>query len=680
MSAIRFNLMGEFQCLASDGHPLDFTLAKDQGILAILALSEGYSCSRSRIIDLLWSSRSEEQARTSLRQSLYSLKKTVGISADGVLQIDRKRIGLNADMIESDVGEFLELIDSTDSKTLEKALALYRGDLLEGLVIRDIEWDEWLSLERESLRSKLADILSRLIERRIVGPNFEKLIEVGRRLVELDPFREEGHRALMRGYAESNQRTQALQQFERCRELLQRELNIGPAPETQNLFMQVKQGEPVGVQSDARVFSGTSIKQTSPEAASTVDQLPRTAPLTDKPSILVMPFVNASNDQEQEYLARGITDNIIIALTPFRELFVFAYKTSMATNGVIEAPVDAYEKLGARYVVEGSVLRAKDRIRVTARLVDAQEGRHLWAQNYDRNPTDLLAVQDDITEYIVTSLVGVVEETDRLRALHIPQEQLLPYDFVLRGRVWSKEYTRKGTLKARECFQKAIDLDPNYAPAYGGMAVSYSREWDAFWCEQPDQVHAKMLEYANKALDLDNTNISGRFALACAYYFGGEYERSALEIEQAIIINPNDYHNLCAKAWFLTYSGHLQEGLQCSAKAMRVNPFAADGCLETIGIGEYLSGNYNQALLAYSKCKSNSLFKLGGMAACYAHLGRMEEATRYSQEFIAIAETDPQHENWHAYWNRTYKFKNLRHSEHLLDGMKKAGIPVSINT
>lgn len=680
MSAIRLNLLGEFQCLGSDGNPLAISLAKEQGILAILALSKGSICSRSRIIDLLWSSRGEEQGRTSLRQSLYSLKKTFGNKAGSVLQIDRKRIGLNSDLVETDVGELWELINSKDGKAPEKALALYKGDLLESLVIRDREWDDWLIQERENLRSKLADILCKLIDRHIVESNPDRLIDVGHRLVELDPFREEGHRALMRGYAENNQRALALKQFERCRELLQRELNTGPAAETNKLFTQVKDGMPVGIQSDGRGRSDAPVSPPSPEAAAVVEQLPRTAPLTDMPSIIIMPFVNASDDHEQEYLARGITDNIIIALTPFKELFVFAYKTSMASKGVIEAPVDAYQKLGAHYVLEGSVFRAKDRIRVTARLVDAQVGRHLWAQNYDREFSDLLTLQDEITEYIVTSLIGTVEETDRLRALQKKPEQLAPYDYVLKGRVLLNEYTRTGELQARECFQKAIDLDANFAPAYAGMASSYLHEYEATWCKHPDRATERVFEYANKALELDNTNIMGRYALASIYYYGGEFERAALEIEQAITVNPNDYHNVCAKGWFLTYSGHLQEGLQCSSEAMRVNPFAADGCLETIGIGEYLSGNYSQALLAYGKCKSNSSYKLAGMAACYAQLGRMEEATRIVQEFTAVAETDPQHESWHAYWNRLYKFKNPIDREHLLDGLKKAGIPVSLDS
>ena len=407
-----------------------------------------------------------------------------------------------------------------------------------------------------------------------------------------------------------------------------------------------------------------------------IEQLPRIDPKSDKPRILIMPFVDPSTDDEYDYLGRGITDNIITALTAFRELFVFSYGTSMATQGLIEGATDAYQQLGAGYVVEGNVQRGKDRIRVTARLVDAQDSHHLWAQNYDRDLDDLLAVQDEISELIVTSLVGTVEKTDLQRAKQKLPAQLLPYDLVLKGRVLMADYSRKGVLEARQCYYKAIDLDPGYAPSYSGMAISYSFEYLAIWCESGEQVSAKMFEFANKALELDSNDIMGRYALAVFYYWGGEYERAAVEIEQAFVINPNDYHIVCAKGWILTYSGQLQEGLQCTVDAMRTNPLGADFCLEIIGTGEYLSGNYDQALLAFSKIKGNGFHKLGGLAACYAQMGRAGEAARIGLQIAQIVEAEPQQKNWQEFWKRVYKFKNVSDHDHFLDGMKKAGIMV----
>ena len=186
--------------------------------------------------------------------------------------------------------------------------------------------------------------------------------------------------------------------------------------------------------------------------AEAVEQLPHIAPDSDKPRILIMPFVDASIDGGQDYFTRAITDNIITVLTSFKELFVFANNTSMAMNGVTGGTEGACEQLNARYVVEGSVQKTQDRIRITARLIDAQQGQHLWAQNYDRNTDDLLAVQDEITKLIISSLIGKVEETDWQRAQQKTQVQLLPYDLVLKGRVSMNDYSREGVLEARQCF------------------------------------------------------------------------------------------------------------------------------------------------------------------------------------------------------------------------------------
>jgi adenylate cyclase len=415
--------------------------------------------------------------------------------------------------------------------------------------------------------------------------------------------------------------------------------------------------------------------------ATVLNQLPRTAPEDNKPSIFIMPFKNDSDDRGQDYVAKGITDNIIIALTRFRELFVFAYKTSAAAEGVIDTPESAYKQLGANYVVEGSIQRAPDRIRISAHLVDARENQHLWAQNYDRKPDDIILIQDEIAELIVSSLVDTVEKTDGQRAQKIPNAQLATYDLVLKGRVLLNEYTQEGEMAARECFQKAIDLDSSYAPAYAGMAVSFDHEYYETWCKDPEQANAKTYEFACKAVKLDDTNIMGLYALAEAYYARGEHERAVIEIDRAIETNPNDYHSLCSKGAYLTFSGQHQAGMRCSIDAMRTNPFAADNCLEVIGIGEYLLGNFDQALLAFCKMKRSSLFKLGSIAACYTHLGREAEAKRICREFLVLAGgADAEFKNWKEFWSRNYRFSDPGDQEKILAGMQKAGIPVNIES
>jgi adenylate cyclase len=389
-----------------------------------------------------------------------------------------------------------------------------------------------------------------------------------------------------------------------------------------------------------------------------------------------------SGDASQDYLARGITDDIIVSLTAFRELFVFAYKTSMAIDVDSDDPLSVAERLGARYVVEGSVQKADSRIRISARLASAGDGRQLWANRFDRDLQDLFAVQDEVVDMIANSLVENVEAAHHRQAASESPENLGAYDFILRGRLLLNRYTHEAELEARRNFQSAIDLDPNSAAAHAGLAVSHIHEYEAPWCEHPEQTLSFVFESARKALELDSLNIMALYALGGAYYYNGEYEIANLEIEKAIAINPHDYHNLCSKAWFMTFSGHLQEGLACSIDAMRLNPYAADGCLETIGIGRYLSGDYEQALEAYGSTKGNSLFKLGGLSASYAQLDRVREATRAAKEFMMVADLADSFGDistnrfWRSYWDRMFQFKHPSDREHYFDGLRKAGIPV----
>ena len=685
---LRLRLAGEFQCLTAEGSAIKLPLSKEQGLLAILALSPKFSCPRGKLVNLLWSTREDEQARASLRQSLYSLKSALGEAAD-VLRVDRKRVALNPSRVSVDVDELKALAAVDAVESLERCVALYAGELLDGLTVRDPAWEEWLTLERENVRSVVVTALRKLIDFHAAERSPEKLIAAGRRLVDIDPFQEEGHRALMLGYAESNQRALALKQYAHCQALLRRELGAEPDRATQSLAAAVKQGVAAGADArraepsaDAPGSGITPVDRPTAELSSVLERFPRTGPESGMPSILVWPFFSLSGDASQDFLACGFTDDIIIALTAFRELFVFAYKTSMAIDADAEVPLGVAERLGARYVVEGAVNKSQSQLRVSVRLVDARDGRNLWAYRFDRDARDLLAVQDEIVDAVANSLVERIEGAQRRRALEKLPERLLAYDFVLRGRVLLNRYTREGELEARRSFERALELDPASAAAHAGLAVSHIHEYEAPWCEDPERTLSLVFELARKSLELDDLNVMALYALAGAYYYSGEFELANLEIEKAVAINPHDYHNVCSKAWFMTFSGHRQEGLACGIDAMRTNPYAADGCLETIGIGQYLSGHYEQALLAYGATKADSLFKLSGVAACYAQLDRASEATRAARDFMSAADqtassaVESNSGYWRSYWDRMYRFKDPSDREHFLDGLKKAGIPI----
>ncbi len=404
-------------------------------------------------------------------------------------------------------------------------------------------------------------------------------------------------------------------------------------------------------------------------------------PLPDKPSVAVLPFENKSGDPYQAYFADGITENIITGLTRFREILVIGVKSILIVR---EQAADLREMgriLGVAHIVEGSVRKAGDRVRVTAQLVDAATGQHLWAEKYDRDLNDIFVVQDEITNIIVATLAGQIEHLELRRAANKPAEDPVAYDYLLRGRQCLNRYTKDGELEARRHFERALELDPNYAAAYAGLSISYLHEYEANWSKAPEEALERAFTLAQKAVALDDTDSPARYAISSACYYRGQNELAMVHAEKALELNPNDYHNMCNKGYFLALSDRSSESVACSIEAMRLNPLTPENCLFAIGIAEYVAGRYEEALAAFGKTKGWGLLRPAWIAACYAQLGRDAQARAAAAEVRAIAPSDPNVPNeddigrWRAYWSRLLPFEDPNGWAKFLEGLRKAGLP-----
>jgi len=242
MSENRLYLLGDFQFVDSNGRRAEISLSKEIGLIALLALSKDLGCARSKIIDLLWSDRCGEQGRASLRHALWSLRKTLNRCAPGVLQIDRRRVCLSSDDCSIDARDFVSLASSQRHQDLERAVLLYRGELLETLVVNDREWEAWLGIERSRLQMVYAECLYRLSKHYLLRRDAGKLMGTGLRLIAHNPLWEQGHRALMEAYALTHQKSLALKQYERYREMIHRELDSHPERDMQQLYERIKSG------------------------------------------------------------------------------------------------------------------------------------------------------------------------------------------------------------------------------------------------------------------------------------------------------------------------------------------------------------------------------------------------------------------------------------------------------
>ena len=407
--------------------------------------------------------------------------------------------------------------------------------------------------------------------------------------------------------------------------------------------------------------------QTKPafEPAS-VDRM--TYPLPDKPSIAVLPFVNMSDDPQQEYFVDGITNDIITALSEFKFLFIIASTSSFAYKGKPVKVQEVSEELGVRYVLEGSVQRTSDRMRINAQLIDATTGKHLWAKRYDRDAQRLFDIQDEIVETIVATLAFEVDAEERERVARKKPEKLEAYDFWLRGRNAWFGFTKEANAKAGELFDKAIDLDPNWARPYGYMAWVHVNNSRFGWSENPENSMEIALEWAQKCFALDPNDYKTHWALGIVHLHLRDFELAKAGYERALALNSNDADFLAEMSLALTYMGRPEQAIAQLKKAMRMNPRHPSWYRHILGFAYYEVGQYKEALATLKQDNKPFFLTHRTLAAVYVRLGRLEEArAEVSKMFDKNPYYTLESENHRPYNDDTRR-------ERLVKDLRKAGV------
>ncbi len=295
-------------------------------------------------------------------------------------------------------------------------------------------------------------------------------------------------------------------------------------------------------------------------------------PLPDKPSIAVLPFDNMSGDPDQEYFADGIAEDIITALSKFRWFFVIARNSSFTFKDKSVDVKQVARELGVRYVLEGSVRKAGNRVRISAQLIDAATGNHVWAERYDRELADIFELQDEMTETIVGAIEPELGAAERDRAKRKPPENLDAWDRYQRGLWHLWRYTRDDTDEAEKLFQSAIDLDPGFGPAYAGVAFLLNVHVIMGWTDTPDQTLGRALQAGQLAVSVDDKDPFAHFALGRILTMQGDFEAAIAELGKAIDLNPNLALAHYGLGFALTWSGRAREALPHYHKAIRQSP------------------------------------------------------------------------------------------------------------
>jgi TolB-like protein/cytochrome c-type biogenesis protein CcmH/NrfG len=401
--------------------------------------------------------------------------------------------------------------------------------------------------------------------------------------------------------------------------------------------------------------------------------------LPDKPSIAVLPFDNMSGDPEQEYFADGMTEDIITELSKFRTLFVIARNSSFAFKGQSLMIQDIGRDLGVQYLVEGSVRKSGRRVRVTAQLVEGETGKHIWAERYDRDLDDIFAVQDEITQTIVSTLPGRLEEAGRERVKQKRTANMTAYDHILMGLDQFNRFSRENNLEARRMFQAALNHDPLYARAHALLASTYI--FEVFIYAESDQTLDQAFESAEAALALDDTDGWSHLMYGFALFLRGQDEEAEIQFRRAVSLNPNDADGIAFMADVLVYFGRWEEGLECIIKAKRINPHPPAYYHWYHGLALYSAREYEQAILAIKQIRLLDRWHRGLLAMCYAQVGRLDEAGTEIAIF-ADARRKEMRERGFAepisdldlILERANKYRIEADRDHFLEGLRKAGL------
>lgn len=613
---MRIRLLGGLEVTSPENRQVRFTTRKTALLFAALVLGGRRGYRRELLSEAFWPGRGNEQARNSLRQALVDIRRSFAAGGDAAVYIDgdHETIALIASPDEADISVFDLKLEAGRAADLALAADLYRGEVLAGETIPG-ELDEWFGPYRSTYQRKALQLVEQLsLALPEPGSAEETACEgLAERLLAADPTVEPAHRALMRIHALRRHENAALRQFEVCRTLLKKHLQAEPEAETSALAasLQARQG-----------------------SASQQEVFPVSLKHHDRPSVAVLPFQNLSGNAEQEYFADGIVEDITIALAQFRHLYVIARNSSFTYKGQAVDIKQVGRELDVRYVVEGSVRRTGDRLRIAGQLIDTSTGVHLWADRFDGTLANVFDLQDQVASSIVGAITPKVEEAEIERAKRKPTGSLDAYDHYLRGlAAFDRTVTNRSVVdEALRFFMTAIERDPEFAAAHARAARCYATRKSNGWMRDPAEETAEATRLARRAVELGwDDAVALTYAGYVLGYVAGDLDDSAACIDRALLLNPNLAAALGASSWVRACLGEPDKAVEHAALAMCLSPLDPRlfAWQFNTGLAHFCAGRYDDAAAWAGKSlrhQPNYPSAMRVMAAGHAMAGRIDEA------------------------------------------------------
>lgn len=579
------------------------------------------SATRDELTALIWPDKDTTRVRHSLNQTLYELRRQFNSdiirSAGDLLEIDED-VKIDA----------LEFIAACDSGNHELAYELYEGRFLQGVHFGlSNEFESWADRTRFDLERRFREVCRQLISARLKENDKEAALSIVQKWVQIDPVEDEAQHQLIKLLAELGRRTEALNQYERYRELIARELEVEPLDETVELVRNIREDKPDALQPDDSEFakkekspgnmdalrvempvleSGdfpkpgnnrrnktivavavfilvltgfyfTLFEFSSPEAGSAgVQQMPY--------GIAVLPFVNMSADPDQEYFADGITEDLLTSLTKLERIRVISRTSVMRYKNSEKSLPEIAAELNVAYILEGSVRRDQNNVRITAQLIEVADDNHLWAETYDRVITDIFEVKSDIAHSIAESLEQRLLPGDRDRIARGGTENLTAYDFLLRGRDYLNrpgEAERSKYILAEDFFRQALKADPDFARAYAAISEVYRKNVLLPLTVRRDS----MLINAQRAVQLDSELAEAATELGYAWLFAWDHARSEEKFRRALQLDPGQADAMSGLGRLSVLNGNFAEAVKWEQRALSIDPLSTE---RLFNLGYYL--------------------------------------------------------------------------------------------
>jgi TolB-like protein len=539
------------------------------------------------------------------------------------------RIRLSPALVEADT-QILELaLERGDAESLALAALLYRGDLLDGLALHEAPFEDWLATEQGRLRRRTLQALTGELERRVEGRDVEGALGLGERLLEIDPAAEEVHRALIRLDLDRCVPGSAIRRYERLSAVLAGTLGVAPSAESRALLAEIRAipARPWSSRSSAGRNPGLSPERSDPARPG----LPHRDP-GEPPTVAVLPFADRTPTADRGHLALGFAEELVRALARFRSLRVLATQSSFA----LADPREAGARLGAHYCLAGSLAASGERLRISAELLDTASGHCLWSERREAQAPEVFAAQDEIAGSVAAALAVHIDGDLLRQAARKPPEDLATYDLWLRGLARLRQGTPESLTQARPLFEQALRIDPGFARAYTGLSLSHFNEWSCIAWERWDENERLAYDYAEQGAGLDGADHLTQLVLGRILLYRREFERAERHLARAEALNPNDADMLAQLAYSDACLGDAERGLQRAELARRLNPFHDDWYFAFAAGASLLARRLPETIDLAARAPQSATDMHAYLACAQAHLGRLDDARRHRDAFLAL--------------------------------------------